>query len=73
MIYSINKYIIIIYTYLTLANIVYFIRNEEFLEHEGIINITISLQSTFFADLPDYIITVCLISDQWSTYNVYLI
>lgn len=51
----------------------YFDRNEEFLEHEGIINMAISLQSIFFADLPDYIITVCLISDQWSMCNMYLI
>ncbi|XP_022174599.1 probable ATP-dependent DNA helicase HFM1 isoform X2 [Myzus persicae] len=41
------------------------IRNEEFLEQGGVINIITSLQNKFFLDKHNYEITICLISDYW--------
>lgn len=42
--------------------------NETFLEQGGLINMTTPLQNNFFSDIPDYMVTVSLISDQWGMY-----
>lgn len=47
-------------------------RNKEFSENvggDGVVKLTVSLrnQQQFFSNKPDYTITACLISDQWST------
>jgi len=46
----------------------FFRSNEEFLGQGGVINMTASLQNTFFLDKPNYEITICLISDYWGMF-----
>ncbi|KAF0761666.1 putative ATP-dependent DNA helicase HFM1 [Aphis craccivora] len=41
------------------------IRNEQFLEQGGVINMTTTLQDNFFSDKLNYEITICVISDYW--------
>ncbi|KAE9526604.1 hypothetical protein AGLY_013252 [Aphis glycines] len=41
------------------------IRNEQFLEQRGVINMTTPLQNNFFSDKLNYEITICVISDYW--------
>lgn len=42
--------------------------NEEFIEEGGVINMDVSLENIWYLDIPDYTVTICLISDQWSMY-----
>ncbi|VVC29408.1 Hypothetical protein CINCED_3A012551 [Cinara cedri] len=39
--------------------------NEDFLKQEGVIDMTVLLKNECFFHIPDYTVTVCLISDQW--------
>lgn len=67
-------YIIILYFHCTFVMMFYiyiFNSNEEFLKQRGIINMTVTLKKKKYLDIPDYTVTVCLISDQWGTYYIY--